>query len=75
MRNYGRAVPEFVDRFGPAYKAEIAEFIECCRADRVFPVTHSDALRAQQVIAAGMKALLTEKQAAPVQEAVSAAAP
>src|SRR5207248_730571 len=31
MRDYDRPLPEFVDRFGAAYKAELAAFIECCR--------------------------------------------
>lgn len=56
MRDYGRPLPEFVDRFGPAYKAELAAFIECCRTGAPFPVTHRDGLRAQEVIAAGMQA-------------------
>ena len=34
MRDYGRPVPEFVDRFGPAYRAELAHFIEQCRRGR-----------------------------------------
>ncbi len=63
MRDYGRPLPEFVDRFGPAYKAEVAEFIECCRADRPFPSNHRDGVRAQEVIAAGMAALFTENEA------------
>ncbi|MCC6537087.1 MAG: Gfo/Idh/MocA family oxidoreductase [Bryobacterales bacterium] len=42
--------PEFVDRFGPAYKAEAAAFIAACRAGADFPVNHHDGLRAQQVI-------------------------
>jgi myo-inositol 2-dehydrogenase/D-chiro-inositol 1-dehydrogenase len=66
MRNYGRPLPEFVDRFGPAYKAELAAFIECCRADAPFPTSHRDGLRAQQVISAGMQAIITPEQAAPV---------
>src|SRR5438309_451407 len=55
MRQYGRPLPEFVDRFGAAYKAELAAFIECCRANQPFPSTHRDGLRAQQVISAGMQ--------------------
>ena len=34
MRDYRRPLPEFIDRFGPAYKAELAAFIECCRSGR-----------------------------------------
>ena len=66
MREYGRALPEFIDRFGPAYKAELAAFVECCRTGAPFPTTHRDGLRAQQVISAGMQRVLSSEQAAPV---------
>ncbi len=66
MRNYGRQLPEFVDRFGPAYKAELAAFIECCRDDKGFPITHRDGVRAQEVISAGMRAALGPENAAEV---------
>lgn len=66
MRNYGPGLPEFIDRFGPAYKAELAAFIECCRANAPFPVTHRDGLRAQEVISAGMQALITPEHAMAV---------
>lgn len=66
MREYGRPLPEFIDRFGPAYKAELAAFVECCRANQPFPTSHRDALRAQQVISAGMRAVITTDQAAAV---------
>jgi len=66
MRNYGRPLPEFIDRFGPAYKAELAAFIECCRAGSPFPTTHADGLRAQEVISAGMGAVITPEQARAV---------
>lgn len=69
MRNYGRPLPEFVDRFGAAYKAELAAFIECCRAGTPFPVTHRDGVRAQEVISAGMQAQVSPEQAARVQSA------
>lgn len=55
----GPCAPEFVERFGPAYKAEVAAFIDCCRGGRPFPTSHRDGLRAQQVIAAGMRAVKT----------------
>lgn len=70
-RDYGQGVPEFVDRYGAAYKAEVAEFIECCNAGRPFAVNHRDAARAQQVIAAGMSRLLTEEQAMGIQASAS----
>lgn len=66
MRDYGRPLPEFVDRFGPAYKAELAAFVECCRTDKPFPTTHRDGLRAQEVISAGMSAAIGQDQAAAV---------
>jgi myo-inositol 2-dehydrogenase/D-chiro-inositol 1-dehydrogenase len=66
MREYGRPLPEFADRFGPAYKAELAAFIECCRAGTPFPTTHRDGLRAQQVISAGMERVLSREHGAPV---------
>ncbi len=55
--------PEFVSRFGTAYKAELLAFIECCRDGRVFPTTHWDGYLAQQVIAVGMKKMLTKADA------------
>jgi predicted dehydrogenase len=66
MRRYEGTLPEFADRFGPAYKTEVATFIACCAAGKPFPVTHRDGLRAQQVIAAGMRAVISRAQAARV---------
>jgi myo-inositol 2-dehydrogenase/D-chiro-inositol 1-dehydrogenase len=66
MRNYDRPLPEFVDRFGPAYKAEIAEFVACCKAKRAFPTNQRDGVRAQEVISAAMRAPVGVEQAAPV---------
>ena len=66
MRKYENLLPEFVDRFGPAYKAELAQFVECCRTGSPFPVTHRDGLRAQQVISAGMRAAVTPENGGPV---------
>lgn len=62
----GPGAPEFVDRFGPAYKAEVAVFIDCVRRGAPFPTSHRDGLRAQQVIAAGMAAPYTRDKAAVV---------
>jgi myo-inositol 2-dehydrogenase/D-chiro-inositol 1-dehydrogenase len=58
MRDYQRPLPEFIDRFGPAYKAELAAFIECCAAKKPFPSSHRDGLRAQEVISAAMGAVI-----------------
>ncbi len=66
MRDYQRPLPEFIDRFGPAYKAELAAFVDCCLAGMPFPTTHRDGLRAQEVISAGMQAVIGREQAATV---------
>ncbi len=66
MRNYGRPLPEFVDRFGAAYKAELAAFIECCRSKTPFPITQLDGVRAQAVISAGMQSIVGPERAARV---------
>lgn len=66
MRNYGKPLPEFIDRFGSAYKEEMAVFIGCCLNREPFPITHRDGLRAQEVIAAGMQSILTPESAAAV---------
>jgi myo-inositol 2-dehydrogenase/D-chiro-inositol 1-dehydrogenase len=57
----GPGAPEFVERFGPAYKAEAAAFIDCCRRGVAFPSTHNDGLRAQKAISAGMRGILTKE--------------
>jgi len=66
MRDYGRPLPEFIDRFGPAYKSELAIFIDCCLAKKAFPTSHRDGLRAQEVVSAGMRAVVTPEQTADV---------
>jgi myo-inositol 2-dehydrogenase / D-chiro-inositol 1-dehydrogenase len=66
MRDYGRPLPEFVDRFGAAYKEELATFIESCRTNAPFPTTHRDGVRAQEAISAGMRALIGPEQMAAV---------
>jgi len=62
----GADAPEFQERFGPAYKAEAAAFIDCCRRGEPFPTSHRDGLRAQQVIEAGMSVARTRRDGAPV---------
>jgi myo-inositol 2-dehydrogenase/D-chiro-inositol 1-dehydrogenase len=69
MRDYGRPLPEFIDRFGPAYKAELAAFIDCCCGKSPFPTTHRDGVRAQEVISAGMRALIGPEQGSRVENA------
>ena len=66
MRDYQRPLPEFIDRFGPAYKAELAAFVQCCVAKKPFPTSHRDGLRAQEVISAAMEAVIGPRQAAAV---------
>jgi predicted dehydrogenase len=74
MRDYGRPVVESLERFGHAYKAELASFIDCCRNAKPFPTSHQDGLRAQEIISAGMQAVITEKQTAPVGSKIKSAA-
>ncbi len=63
MRDYGRPVPEFVDRFGPAYKAELEHFIGCCLAGSPFGVDQYDGLAAMEVIdAAAGAAIMAESR-------------
>jgi predicted dehydrogenase len=66
MREYKWPLPEFVDRFGSAYKAELAAFIDCCRSGAPFPTTHRDGLRAQEVISAGMQGMIGAEHAVAV---------
>jgi predicted dehydrogenase len=65
-RKYERRLPEFADRFGAAYKAEVAAFFECCTKGESFPTSHRDGLRAQEVISAGMRAVFGSADAARV---------
>ena len=58
--------PEFVDRFGSAYQAELAAFVDCCRSGANFPTSHRDGLRAQQVISAGMRKPFGQSDAAEI---------
>jgi myo-inositol 2-dehydrogenase/D-chiro-inositol 1-dehydrogenase len=69
MRDYGRLLPEFVDRFGPAYKAELAAFVDCCRNETPFPTSHRDGLRAQEIISAAMQNVITGERAMAVETA------
>jgi myo-inositol 2-dehydrogenase/D-chiro-inositol 1-dehydrogenase len=61
MRRYDQALPEFIGRFGNAYKQELRTFLECCCDGKEFPVTHRDALRAQEVVAGAMSGIVTDK--------------
>jgi myo-inositol 2-dehydrogenase/D-chiro-inositol 1-dehydrogenase len=55
MRRYDQPLPEFIDRYGAAYKQELRTFLKCCRNGEPFPVTHRDGLRAQEIVAGAMK--------------------
>lgn len=66
LRDWGRAVPVFIRRFGLAYKAEVAAFVAACNAGQPFAVTHGDGLRAMEVVAAGAAALKTAAEASAV---------
>ncbi|MBQ41571.1 MAG: hypothetical protein CME15_03845 [Gemmatimonadetes bacterium] len=57
LRDYGDGVPVFIQRFGPAYKAEVAHFAEQCRDHGPFCVDQNDGLRAMRVVAAGTESL------------------
>lgn len=47
--------PEFVARFGPAYKAEAAEFLRRVQSGEPFAIRHTDGLNAQRVIASAKR--------------------
>ena len=59
LRAYDRPLPEFVDRFGPAYKVEVKEFVRCCLSGDPFPVDQNDGLRAMEVIDAATRGQIT----------------
>jgi len=66
QRDYGRSLPEFVGRFGNAYRAELAEFVERCRGGEPFSVDHHDGIRAARVIDAAVKRAVTRDRAEPI---------
>ncbi|MBI4873202.1 MAG: Gfo/Idh/MocA family oxidoreductase [Acidobacteria bacterium] len=63
MPNYGDALPEFVHRFGPAYKEEVHTFVRCCVDETPFPISHKDGLRAMEIIAAAQQCRWTRESA------------
>ena len=67
LRDYGRQMPEFVERFGPAYEAELRAFVECCASGRPFPVDQNDALNAMEVVDAASRASIAPHQAGSVE--------
>jgi myo-inositol 2-dehydrogenase/D-chiro-inositol 1-dehydrogenase len=64
QRDYGRSLPEFVGRFGNAYRAELAEFVARCSSGEPFPVDQHDGFRATEVIDAAVKGSLTRERVA-----------
>ncbi|MCZ6793248.1 MAG: Gfo/Idh/MocA family oxidoreductase [Planctomycetota bacterium] len=62
----GTSVPEFVDRFGPAYRAELADFVHRCRKEEPFSVNQDDGLRAMEVIEAALGSLRDRGTSVPV---------
>ena len=67
MPRYNQPLPEFIDRYGPAYKQELRVFLECCLSGERFPVSHPDGLRAQEIVAAAMNASVGKPDMARIQ--------
>ena len=57
LRDYGEPVPVFLERFGPAYKGEVSDFVQKCLSDQAFSVTQEDGLTAMQIAEAGARSL------------------
>ena len=66
LERYARPVPEFVDRFGLAYQAELAHFVDCCLLGKSFGVDQNDGLAAMEVIDAAVGSLLRPEKASRV---------
>jgi len=66
MRRYDQPLPEFIDRFGDAYKEELRTFLNCCREGKPFPITHLDGLRAQEIVAGAMSASIRRQDMAEI---------
>jgi predicted dehydrogenase len=66
LERYDRPVPEFVDRFGLAYQAELAHFVDCCLEGKPFGVDQNDGLAAMEAIDAAVGSLLRPERAARV---------
>ncbi|MGD0356338.1 MAG: Gfo/Idh/MocA family oxidoreductase [Terracidiphilus sp.] len=67
MRRYDQPLPEFIDRFGAAYKQELRTFLECCHSNQPFPVTHRDGLCAQEIISGAMKGSIRKEDMAKIE--------
>ena len=66
MRRYEQPLPEFIDRFGEAYKEELKTFHECCRRALPFPITHRDGLLAQEIVAGAMRGSIKKEDMATI---------
>lgn len=66
MRRYDQPLPEFIDRYGAAYKEELRTFLVCCRKGKPFPITHLDGLRAQEIVAGAMRASIRKEDMARI---------
>jgi predicted dehydrogenase len=66
MRRYDQPLPEFIDRFGEAYKEELRTFLTCCWDGKPFPITHLDGLRAQEIVAGAMRASIRKEDMARI---------
>lgn len=66
MRRYDQPLPEFIDRYGAAYKEELRTFLECCQGGKSFPITHRDGLRAQEIVAGAMKGSVRKQEMSPI---------
>jgi myo-inositol 2-dehydrogenase/D-chiro-inositol 1-dehydrogenase/scyllo-inositol 2-dehydrogenase (NAD+) len=67
LREYQEDVPEFIERFGPAYKGELAHFVAQCIHDQPFCVDQNDGLVAMEVVAAGQRSVVTKQQGVRVE--------
>ncbi len=66
LRDYGPGTPEFIFRFGPAYKRELAYFVERCLRNEPFCVTHRDGLAAMQVAMTATRSARASSAAVPI---------
>jgi predicted dehydrogenase len=57
--NHGEVVPPFIQRFGPAYKAEAFAFLDACLAGDAFEVGHPEGLIAMRIAMAGAEVVTT----------------
>jgi len=53
----GPAWPQFLDRFGPAYEAELAGFVRVARGDEPSPCTARDGVQALRIAEAATLSL------------------